>query len=151
MENHNGTIIKTSENFFKKNTSHFICKVACERELETEQRLQHIDLPSTSGIAVCRFRSPGLLSLGPSLSGTRYHSSIFSLTHLISNSQSGIPRAPYAGWWLSLPHLVSNLSDFQLNRRSKRSLLPGGGFPYHILPPTRLVSNSLTSCLYRVI
>ena len=31
MQNHNGTMIKTSEDFFKKYTSHFICKVCvCE-------------------------------------------------------------------------------------------------------------------------
>ena len=64
---------------------------------------------------------------------------IFSLTHLISNSLgdpegpfctvvafsttschqrvsklSGVPEAPSAGWWLSLPHLVSDFSDLQL-------------------------------------
>ena len=36
-----------------------------------------------------------------------------SLLHLITNwfgpqTPSGVPRAPSAGWWLSLPHLVSN-------------------------------------------
>ena len=71
--------------------------------------------------------------------GFVYH--ILSLTHLISNSiggpegpscwvvafssttslrllwsptQSGVPTAPSAGWWLSLPHLVSNFSGPQL-------------------------------------
>ena len=35
----------TREDFFKKKyTSHFNERVVCERELETEQRLQHIDL-----------------------------------------------------------------------------------------------------------
>ena len=38
----------------KKYTSHFIVRFACERELETEQRLQRIDLTSP----VCRSRSP---------------------------------------------------------------------------------------------
>ena len=33
----------------EKYTSHFIESVVCERELETKQRLQHIDLPSSSG------------------------------------------------------------------------------------------------------
>ena len=42
-----------------------------------------------------------------------------SLLHLITNwsgpqTRSGVPRAPSAGWWISLPHLVSNSSDFQL-------------------------------------
>ena len=29
-------------------------------------------------------------------------------------TQLGIPKAPSAGWWLSLPHHVSNSSDLQL-------------------------------------
>ena len=37
MQNHNDTIIKDDEDFFKKYTSHFIARFACERELETEQ------------------------------------------------------------------------------------------------------------------
>ena len=71
----------------------------CERELETEQRLQHID-PHSYGHQ--RF-FPVLLGcstagLGPSFSGCW-----FSLPHLISNSSdpqtpwSGVPRAPSAG------------------------------------------------------
>ena len=42
-----------------------------------------------------------------------------SLLHLITNwsgpqTPSGVSRAPSAGWWLSLPQLVSNSSDLQL-------------------------------------
>ena len=96
---------------FEKGYSRFYC----ERELETEQRLQHIDLPSPSGHRRVSFSfscgaQPG--AWGPSLSGTCSHSSIFSSTGL--QTQSGVPRAPSAGWWLSLPHLVSNSSDLQL-------------------------------------
>ena len=41
------------------------------------------------------------------------------LPHLVTNgsdlqTQSGVPNAPSAGWWLSLPHLFSNSSDLQL-------------------------------------
>ena len=43
--------------------------------------------------------------------GFLYH--ILSLTRLAPNSL-GVPRAPSAGWWLSLPHLGSNFSDLQL-------------------------------------
>ena len=47
---HIDAMIKDDKDFFRKIcTSHFICKVACERELEAEQRLQHIDFPSPSG------------------------------------------------------------------------------------------------------
>ena len=85
---HIDAIIITSEDFFKKIcTSHFICKVACERELETEQRLQPIDLPSRSGHRRVSFSfswtaPPG--AWGLSLSETCSHSGIFSLTGLVS-------------------------------------------------------------------
>ena len=86
-----------------------------------------------------RAAQPG--AWGPSLSGTCYHSSIFSLTGLVSNlnlgsrgpllldggfpyhilsptrlisNSLGVPRALSAGWWLSLPHLVADFSDLQL-------------------------------------
>ena len=52
---HIDTIIKTSEDFFKRYTSHFIERVVCERELETEQRLHHIDLPRPSGYSHVSF------------------------------------------------------------------------------------------------
>ena len=44
-----------------------------------------------------------------------------------------------------LPHLVTNGSPNTLG--SWGPLLPGGGFLYHILSLTHLISNSLTSCL----
>ena len=46
----------------EKYTSHFIERVVCERELETEQRLQHTDSPAPLAIAVSLFHSPGLLN-----------------------------------------------------------------------------------------
>ena len=42
--------------------------------------------------------------------------------------------------WLSLPHLVTNGSTNYWGPRGP--LLQGGGFPYHIYSPTRLISNS---------
>ena len=44
---------------------------------------------------------------------------IFSFQHLLTNwsglqTQSGVPTVPSAGWWLSLPHLASDFSDFKL-------------------------------------
>ena len=42
---------------------------------------------------------------------------LFSLPHLITNgspNSPGVRRAPSTGWWLSLPHFVSNSSDHQL-------------------------------------
>ena len=133
----------------EKYTSHFIVRFACERELETEQRLQHIDLPAPPDIAVCRSRSPGLLNRGPGSPASPEHVLIPASSHQLvwSPNSMGVPGAPSAGWWLSLPHLVSNSSDLQLNRGSRGLLLLGGGFLYHILALTTLISNSLTSCL----
>ena len=49
MQNHNDDTIKTSgHSSLEKYTSHFIERVVCERELETEQRLQRIDPPPHS-------------------------------------------------------------------------------------------------------
>ena len=85
----------------------------CERELETEQRLQHIDLHPEHCCVLFSFSWAAQLGAwGPSLSGTCSHSSIFSPTGL--QTQSGVPKAPSAVWWLSLPHLVSKSSDLQL-------------------------------------
>ena len=101
-----------------KYISHFICNVMCERELETEQRLQHIDLPSPSGHRHVSFSFPWAVqpgAWGPSLSGTCSHSSIFSSTGLVLKlTGGGVPRAPSARWWLSQPHLYSSSSDLQL-------------------------------------
>ena len=62
MPYHNDTIIKTQEDFFINIcTSHFICKVwkgysrfVCERELETEQKLQYFD-PTLMAVSVVSF------------------------------------------------------------------------------------------------
>ena len=64
--------------------------VVCERELDTEQRLQHIDLPSPSGHCRVSF----------------------------SFSWTAQPKAWGPSRWVlfSLPHLVSNSSDLQLTQ-----------------------------------
>ena len=59
---------------------------ACERELETEQRLQHIDLTSPSGHSRVSFSSSWCSTGGPGAqlsAGFLYH--ISSLTHLLPN------------------------------------------------------------------
>ena len=116
--------------FLKKYTSNFIVRFACEREMETEQRLQHMDLPSPSGHRRVSFSfswtaQPG--SWGPSLSGTCSHPSIFPPPGLQT-----LLGAPSAGWWLSLPHLLSNS---KLTGSSQMPLLQGGDFLYHTLSP----------------
>ena len=123
---------KDDEDFFRKvYLSLYLKGVACERD---RAELQYID-PHSYGHQHCVF----LALQGCSTGGLVAYSAgflycILSLTHL-----------------LSLSYLVSNFSDLQLNRGSQMPLLPGGGFPYHIFSPTRLNSNSLTSCLHRVI
>ena len=102
--------------FLEKYTSHFIVRLACKRELGTEQRLQHIDLPNPSGHSRVSFlfswtaAQPEGRRPTPLGSGLLYR--ILSPTGL--QTALGVPRAPSAGWWLSLPHLVSNSSDLQL-------------------------------------
>ena len=89
LQHHNDTINKqTSEDFFKSIcTSHFIVRVrkgysrfACERELETEQKLQYFD-PTLMAVSVVSF------SLDPNSSEL---------------------QGPFGLMWLSLPHLVYN-------------------------------------------
>ena len=60
-------------------------------------------------------RSPRLLNRGPgdpASLGHVPHSSIFSPTGLISNCSIGGLRAPSAGCWFSLSHLISNSLTF---------------------------------------
>ncbi len=72
IQNHNNDT-KTSDSSLEKYTSHFIERVVCGRELETEQRLQHIDLHSYGHNSVSFPFSWAALGNGP-------HSSIFSPT-----------------------------------------------------------------------
>ena len=168
-----------TEDFFRKIcTSHFICKVACERELETEQRLQHIDFTSPSGHSCESFSFSWTVQTGawgPSLSGTCSHSSIFSPTGLVSKltggpegpfcwvvafsttschqliwspTPSGVLRAPSAGWWLSLPHLVSNFSGPQLTD----FLSSPSYIIVHWLPVfTELYNSSITHSIFGMV
>ena len=117
----------------------------CERELETEQRLQHIDLPSPSGHSRVSFsfswtaqsegRRPTLLA-----AGLLYHN--LSPTGL--QTQSGVPKASSAGWWLSLPHLVSNSSDLQLV--SKLTVVLSSPSYIIVQSPTQYLCNGMFDC-----
>ena len=121
-----------------KYTSHFIARFACERELETDQRLQHIDLthpsrhsrvsfsfswcstggPGAQVSAECWLslphlvtnRSPKLLGAlrAPSAEGINPNPTT-SCLQLIWSTHLGAPRAPSAGRWLSLPQLYLRL------------------------------------------
>ena len=87
----------------KKSTSHFIVRFACGDQTE----LQYID-PHSYGHQHCIF----LVLPGAHSAGFLY--CILSPTGLVPKLHRGFPRAPYAGWWLSLPYFVSNSSDLQL-------------------------------------
>ena len=79
--------MKTSDTVLRKIcTSYFICKVVCERELETEQRLQHID-PTLMAISVVSFsfwRAAQLEAQGPTPLDAGFLYCILSPTGLIS-------------------------------------------------------------------
>ena len=98
--------------FFRKNISLTLfervrkgyLKFYCVRgELGTEQNC-NILTPTLMAITAFLSHSPGLLIWGPSLSRT------FSFQHLLSNCNCSIGglRAPSAGYWFSLLHLISN-------------------------------------------
>ena len=79
-------IIKTSEDFFKKYTSHFIERVVCERELETEQNC-NILTPTLMAISVVSFafsRAAQLEARGPTPLGAGFLYHILSPTGLVS-------------------------------------------------------------------
>ena len=79
-------------------------------ELETEQNC-NILTPTLMVITAFLSRSPGLLNRVPGGPASLRHvpcSSIFSPTDLNFNFSIGGLRAPSAGCWFSLPHLISN-------------------------------------------
>ena len=84
MQKHNDAMKTSGHRSLEKYTSHFIERVVCERELETEQ---NCNILTSTLMAITAFlsHSPGLLNRGPgdpvSL-GHVSHSSIFSPTDL---------------------------------------------------------------------
>ena len=128
MQKHNDAMKTSRHRSLEKYTSHFIERVVCERELETEQNC-NILTPTLMAITAFLSRSPGLFNRGPSLSGT----------------------------WSPFQDLLSNSSELQLlNQVSYRTLLLGAGSLYRILSPTDSIFllpglyNNLTSTLLPV-
>ena len=116
MQNHNNDTINTSKDTsLEKYTSHFVWKGSkgllkvflCERWVRDWTELQHIDPHSYGHNSISFLYSwaaqPG--AWGPSLSRTCSHSSIFSPN---ATAQLEVLRAPSAGCWFSLQHLISN-------------------------------------------
>ena len=87
MQNHNDAIKTSGHRSLEKYTSHFIERVVYERELETEQRLQHIT-PTLIAITTFLFRSSGLLNRGPG--GPASVVTCFSFYHPLSNSSEAL-------------------------------------------------------------
>ena len=87
---------------FKKGYSRF----ACERVLETEQKLQYFET-QTYGRQRCVFL-------------------------VLQGCSTGGPEAHSAGWWLPLLHLISNFSGPQIPSGFPRAPSAGCGFPYHL-------------------
>ena len=84
MQTHNDAMKTSEDTSLEKCTPHFIERVVCERELETEQNCNILTL-TLMVIAAFLSRSPGLLNRGPggpASLGHGPHSSIFSPTHL---------------------------------------------------------------------
>ena len=120
MQNDNDDTIKTSDTvLLEKYTSHFIWKGCVWEGVEDRTKLRHID-PYSYGYRIsfpfCWAAQPG--AWGPASLGAGFLYRILSLTGLVSkrlNRGSRGSRGPFllgAGYWLSLPHLVSNRLNF---------------------------------------
>ena len=133
----------------EKYTSHFIWKGYVSRESETRTELQHID-PHSIGHNCVFFpvllgcSTGGQASLGHVSHSTIFSQLVCSLTGLIPNCNCSIGglRDHSAGYWLYLPHLVSNWPGRQ-TAQSGAGLptLLGAGFLYSTLSPTGPVSK----------
>ena len=134
---------KTSEDFFKKIYLSLYCKIACERgSLRPNKDCNILTSPAPPDIAMCRSRSPGLLNRGP---GTQPLWDMFSFQHLLTNGSPnslGGPEGPFC--WVVAFSTTSclQLFDLQTGWGSRGPLLPGGGFLYHLLSLTHLISNN---------
>ena len=103
----------------KKYTSHFIVRLRVWEGVGDWTKTATYWPPLLWASALCLSRSPGQLSRRP--------------------------RGPLC--WLRAFSTASCHQRISKHHRGSRGpLLLCGGFPYHILSPTRLISNSLTSC-----
>ena len=114
QQNHNGTRNNDERRLLKKNIPLILLQGlrvrGSWRPNTTAIYWPPLLWPSALGLS----RSPGLLNRRP---GDPF--CWLSLLHLITNwfgpqTPSGVPRAPSARWWLSLPHLFSNSSALKL-------------------------------------
>ena len=97
-----------------KNIPLTLLKGLCVRGSWRPKRTATYWPPTLLAITAFLSRSPGLLNRGhgdPASLGHGSHSSIFTPTNLTATAQSGVLRAPSAGCWFSLQHLLSNWSE----------------------------------------
>ena len=114
--------------------------------METEQNCNMLT-PTLMTITAFLSRSPGLPNRwpgGPASLGHVPHSSIFSPN---ATAQSGVLRAPSAGCWFSLPHLISdslnsNWFELQLTDFLSSSGLYNCSTPTFILWASQIALNS---------
>ena len=115
MHNHDDDTIKTSDTVLRKIYLSLYLKGLCVRGSwrlnRTATYWPQLYWPWPRFFPVLLGCSIG--GRGPSLSGCCFLYRILSPTHLIPNWLIRGLRAPSAGCWLSLPHLVSNWSDLQ--------------------------------------
>ena len=143
---HTDAMNKTSEDFFKNIYPSLYCKV-CVWEGVGDWTKTAIYWPTLLWpSALCLSRSPGLLNRRLRGSASLGHSRVSFSFSWCSAGGPGAHSTDFLYCILSQTGLVS-----KLHRGSRGPLLLGGGFPYHILSPTLLTSNSLTSCSHRVI
>ena len=123
MQHHNDTQINTSKDFFRKIcTSHFIVRVwkGLLRVLLWEgvggrTELQYIE-PHSYGRQRCVFLILLMLNWRPGCSAFCWVL-VFSTTscHKRVSKSTGGPEGPFGRVWLSLPHIITNVSDPQLS------------------------------------
>ena len=147
---HFDTIIKTSEDFFKKIYLSLYMQYLFVRGSWIPNRTATYWLPQPLRTSPCVV----LVLLGCSTGGLGVQPlwDMFSFQHLLTNwsglqTQSGVPKTPSDGWWLSLPQLVSNSSDLQLTDfLSIPSYIivqsPTQSLEWHVWPSRRSIYNT---------
>ena len=114
IQNHNDDTIKTSDTVLRKIYLSFYWKGCVWEGVGDRTELQHIDLHSIGqnhvSFPFSLAAQPG--AWGRASLGAGFLYRILSPTRLIPNCSIGDLRAPSAGCWLYLPHLVSNWLNF---------------------------------------
>ena len=96
MQNTYDTMIKTSEEFFKKIPLTLFERVVCVRgSWRLNKDCNILTSPNPPGIAVCRSRSPGLLNRGPGAPASLGHVLIPASSHQLVFKLTGGLEGPF--------------------------------------------------------